>query len=107
MKKKLQSHRGETLTEVLVAVLVTALAICLLAGMVQYSMIINAKIRQEDAGDHGFYPALSDVETHEFGPGDGGSITVHVTNGPSNKAIPNVYLDTQADSGLAVYGKEG
>lgn len=105
MKKKLQSRRGETLTEVLVAILVTALAICLLAGMVQVSMSMNAQMREADAGENGFFPALSAAETHVFDHTQDDSLTIQTTGGPSAVQFAGVYL--HEENGLVVYGKEG
>lgn len=108
MKRKLRTRRGETLTEVLVAVLVTALAICLLAGMVHASMSINGKVREIDGGTDGFYPSLSEAETHVFDHSSDDPITVKTTGGPSTIIFGDTYSHTQSGQGaFVVYGKEG
>lgn len=108
MKKKLQNRRGETLTEVLVAVLVTALAICILAGMVNASMSINMKVREADGGTDGFYSSLSEAETHVFNYSADDPITVKTTGGPSTITFGDTYSHTQDGQGaFVVYGKEG
>lgn len=107
-ERKLRSRRGETLTEVLVALLVVSLSIVLLTAMVNASMSINAQLRQADSGADGFYPALSDAETHAFDHNTDDSVTIRVTGGPSTLTLDQVYSYT-ADGlgGLVVYGKEG
>ncbi len=108
-KRKPRSRRGETLTEVLVALLVVSLSIVLLTAMVNASMSINAQMRQADSDpDDGFYPALSDAETHAFDHNTDDSVTIRVTGGPSTLTLDQVYSYT-ADGlgGLVVYGKEG
>ena len=107
MKRKLKSRRGETLTEILIAIFVTALAICLLAGMVSASMSINSKVREADAGENGFYPALSAVETHVFDHKTDSSLKIKVTS-PTLRDLgdlSDVYI--YRENGLTVYGKEG
>lgn len=109
MKAKCRSRRGETLTEVLVALLVVSLSICLLTTMVNASMSINAKMRRADSGADGFYPALSAAETHEFDPSVDESITLRLTGGPTGSLeLDGVYAYTASGrGGLTVYGKEG
>ena len=55
-----RAQRGETLAEVLVALLIVALATMLLASMVTVSAGINMTARRKDDA---FYKALSTVET--------------------------------------------
>lgn len=110
MKKgKPRARRGETLTEVLVALLVVSLSIVLLTGMVNASMSINAQMRQADSNEtDGFYPALSDAETHEFDHNADESITIRLTGGPTTLTLDQVYAYTAPGrGGLTVYGKEG
>lgn len=108
MMKKLRARRGETLAEVLVAVLVTAASICLLTGMVNASMSINMKLRAVDGGTDGFYPSLSEAETHVFNHSDDDPITVKTTGGPSTIVFGDTYSHTQDGQGaFVVYGKEG
>lgn len=107
MKAKLRTRRGETLTEVLVAVLVTAMAICLLAGMVHASMSINMQVRELDTGEDGFYPSLAAAETYTFGTTDT-AIIVKTSGGPSTIIFADTYSHAPSGlGGLVVYGKEG
>lgn len=108
MTAKCRSRRGETLTEVLVALLVVTLAICLLTTMVNASMSINAQMRQVDGGEDGFYRSLSAAETHDFDHSTDAPITVKTTGGPSAITFADTYSHTQDGRGsLTVYGKEG
>ncbi len=107
MKQKWKDRRGETLTEVLVAILVVGASIALLTGMVNASMSINSQVREMDMGDNGFYRALTDVETHAFTVADD-PITVKTTGGPGTIAFSGVYAYTpEGKTSLTVYGKEG
>ncbi len=108
MKQKLKGRRGETLTEVLVAILVVGASIALLTGMVSASMSINSQVREMDMGDSGFYRGVTAVETHAFDAGTDDAITVKTTGGPSTVTFSDVYSYTPEGSGaLTVYGKEG
>ena len=60
LQNKLHSRRGESLTEVLVAMLVIALSVLLLAVMVTVAGSINAQTRRRDEQ---FYADLTDAET--------------------------------------------
>ncbi len=107
MKQKWKNRRGETLTEVLVAILVVGASIALLSGMVNASMSINSQVRELDMGDNGFYRGLTDVETHVFTVADD-PITVKTTGGPGTVTFSHVYSYTpEGKSSLTVYGKEG
>lgn len=108
LKQKLLARRGETLAEVLVAILVCSFSIMLLVGMVMTSMNINRAAREMDAGtdgNGGFYGALSDVETHTFTAADDPCV-VRLTGGVGT---PSITLDarsyTAADAALTVYGE--
>ncbi len=68
-RQKLRARRGETLVEVLAAILVCGMAILLLTTMIMVSMNINRQAREMDRGadgSGGFFGALSAVETHVF-----------------------------------------
>ncbi len=107
MKEKLKDRRGETLTEVLVAILVVGASIALLTGMVNASMSINRQVREMDMGEKGFYDTLSAAETHAFSGSDD-PITIRTTGGPSTVTFSDVYSYTpEGKSSLTVYGKEG
>lgn len=105
--KKGRSRRGETFSEVLVAMLIIGMSICLLAGMIQTSMSINGQMRQADTGADGFYPALARAEAHTFGSGDT-PITVTATGGPVEIVFSDTYCHVEQSMGkLSVYGKGG
>ena len=88
IRSKLRARSGESLAEVLVALLIIALSSMLLAAMVQTAGGINISVRERDAA---FYEELSDAEAHTGetaqgkvkisgqGLGPGGSISVTVS----------------------------
>lgn len=108
MKQKLLSRRGETLAELLVAILVCGVSIMMLASLISTSMRINNQARQADVGSDGhggFYGGLSDVETHVF-DGSEDSCTVKLA-GPGALAdiSLSVHRYTNTDANLTVYGE--
>lgn len=106
LRKKLLARRGETLAEVLVAILVCGFSITLLAGMVMTSMRINSQAREMDAGADGtggFYGALSDAEIHVF-DGSEAVCTVKLTGGPTELSI-SAHCFTPPGADLSVYGE--
>ncbi len=108
MKQKLKNRRGETLAEVLVAILVVGSSIAILTGMVNASMSINGQVREMDMGTGGFYPSVTAVETHDFDRTADDPITVKTTGGPSTIVFSDVYSYTpEGKNALTVYGKEG
>ena len=96
MKKKLLSRRGETIAEVLVAVLLIMLASAAFAAMVSSASKVNAKA---EAQDEKLYAALTAAETKSNGT-DG---TVSVT-GAGDFSV-SYYSDT--DGTLYAYGIGG
>lgn len=74
LKNKLRSHRGESLAEVLVAMLIIALSVMLLAVMVTTAGSINMQTRLRDEQ---FYKELSAAET--FGDYNGERATTEKT----------------------------
>ena len=60
MKNKLKSQKGETLVELLAAILISALSVALLMSGVAASIQM---IRKSDETDDRFYQALSAAET--------------------------------------------
>lgn len=104
LKQKLLARRGETLVEVLVAILVCGVSITMLVGMVMTSMSINQAAREMDSGadgNGGFYGALSHVETHVFDGGDS-TCQVKLTGGGSDITL---YARSYTEDGLSVYGE--
>lgn len=105
LKQKLRSSRGETLTEILAAILVCGFSIMLLVGMMTTSMSINRKTR---GMDEEFYQALTEVETHTFTAADPGC-TVKLS-GPTGSGLGTITVSgvrsyTQEDARLTVYGE--
>lgn len=62
MKNKLKSQKGETLVELLAAILISALSVALLMSGVAASIQM---IRKSDETDDRFYQALSAAENRE------------------------------------------
>ena len=83
--KRLRSRSGETFTELLCAVLVTAIAMSLLFGMVSGASRLNSRAM---AADEALYSALSAAERGEGEPVDTDSgVTVTVTGESGEKTI--------------------
>lgn len=108
LKRKLLSRRGETLAELLIAILVCGVAIMMLAGMINTAVKMNNQARQADVGadgSGGFYGGLSQVETHTLTVADDAR-TVKLA-GPGTLA--DIELDvrsyTNTDADLTVYGE--
>lgn len=104
--RKFKSHRGETLAEVLVALLIVTLATLMLAAMATASNSISITARQKDEE---FYQALRDVEAMKSDNVVGGAtpekFTVNITlegdTTPTDTADVNVYVSE--DGELAAY----
>lgn len=108
LKQKLLAHRGETLTEVLVAILVCGFSILLLVGMITTSMGINRTARELDAGADGtggFYGGLSDAETHVFETGDDACTVKFTGTGVPSEITLSARCYTADNAGLTVYGE--
>lgn len=108
LKRKLLSRRGETLAELLVAVLVCGVSIMLLANLIITSMKINNQARQADVGTDGhggFYGGLSDVEKHTLTVADDSCAVTLEGSG----SLPDINVAarsyTNSDAGLTVYGE--
>ena len=87
MKKKLSQNRGETLVEVLAAVLIASLAITLLFGGIMASVNLN---RSAKTSDETFYADLSAAERQADEDKTGSSIKVTV-NGKITDLTVTVY----------------
>ena len=84
MMNKLQSRVGETLAEVLIALLVSTLALMILAGMI--SSTTNVVKASEQKMDE-YYTANGKLENIS----GGGSATVTITIGTHAVEVPVVY----------------
>ena len=97
-----RARRGETLVEVLVALLIVVLATLLLSSMVTASAGINFTARQKDER---FYAALSKVEAMDS--------VVEVTGAPAQEVIitnnadpadeTKIEVDVYTSDNLAMY----
>lgn len=99
-KQKLLARRGETLAEVLVAILVCGFSITMLAGMIMTSMNINSQAREMDDT---FFASLTQAETHTFTTSDD-TCQVKLTGGASEITL-NARKHAPEGSGLTVYGE--
>lgn len=95
MKQKLKSQQGETLTEVLTAILVSAVSVALLFGGVMASSSIENKARTWDTD---YYAALSAAEGRTEKAADGFKVTVKGDTAP---------YDVGQKVDIEVYGKKG
>ena len=104
MKKKLLSRRGETIAEVLVAILLIMLASAAFAAMVSSASKVNAKAAAQDVK---LYDALSAAEkkTASADATVSSSVTVEPSVG-SNFTIGVTYY-SDADGTLYAYGIGG
>lgn len=108
LKRKLLSRRGETLAELLIAILVCGVAIMMLASMITMSMRINNQARQADVGTDGsggFYGGLSDVETHTLTVADDACTVKLAGPGALADLSLSVRQYTNTDANLTVYGE--
>ena len=95
MVKRLKSNKGESISEVLIALLVSALAIILLAGMINASteMIQKSKAKMDKYVD-----AENGIVEQSADDPDTGSVTVVQGNGAS----PVKLTDDAPDAGIQV-----
>lgn len=91
--KKLRDDRGETLVEVLAAILVASLSVALLFSCVMASSDLDVKAKSVDED---YYQALSAADGQE-GASSSGQVTI------SSKDKENVSKDMTID----IYGGEG
>ena len=101
MMRKLKSRAGESLAEVLVAMLIVAFATMLLVVMISASASMDAAARKADKT---FYEDLSGAETHTRAGEDAVSGTVIIKNGAG--LYQKVDVETFGGSGLTSYKKE-
>lgn len=97
IKNKLKSRAGESIAEVLVALLISSLALMMLAGLVSAS----ARIVERSEGVVENYVSASNALVQHSGDGDGGTVTfkadgvpVNLTNDDADaaKTIPVKYF---------------
>ena len=92
--KKLKSEKGETISEVLIALLVAALAIVLLAGMINasYSMITKSKEKNEKytVAENGIVEQSTDSEVS-------GKVTIEIDGQPGRLSDANSTYEIDVD----------
>lgn len=76
MRKKLNSQAGETITEVLVSLLIAALALTMLAGMI--SSTVSLVTRSKETMNR-YYEGNAKLEQHSGG--EPATVTIKATNG--------------------------
>lgn len=101
MRKKLSQSRGETLVEVLAAVLIAALSVALLFGGIMASSTIG---RSAQTSDKSFYETLSAAESQKEG---GTDLTVTVSRESAPSASKNLDVKRYGGTGACSYAKEG
>lgn len=102
MRRKLKSCAGETLAEVLVSILVVALAVLLLASMVSASGNIDLSTRERDAE---FYEELTQTEIKKTEK-DHGAVVVEWKNSSDGSAGSREFeVDVYGGEGLTSYAK--
>lgn len=100
--RKLKSKKGESLAEILIAILIIAFGCMLIAAMYSASMSMN--LDAQDA-DKDFYDAITKMES--MGSGDkSGDLTVGITdeNGATEKG--DIKVDRYGSGGLSSYRKQ-
>lgn len=108
LKRKLLSRRGETLAELLIAILVCGVSIMMLASMMTTAVKMNRQARAMDVGDDGhggFYGALSEVETHTLTVADDACTVKLAGPGALADFSLSVRQYTNTDANLTVYGE--
>lgn len=94
LNKKLRSQRGETLVEVLAAILIASLSVAMLLGGVAVSANLG---RQADTADKYFYETLTAAENRQTPVA---SSFVELTQGGTSIHIP---VQVFGDEGLYSY----
>ena len=102
-KRRRRARAGETLGEVLIAMLIVALSALMLAGMVSSAGQINLSVRETDES---FYKSVSALEKRDGTPKDG-TLTVKIETSDST-ADAEVAVSVFEEGGMISYkAKEG
>ena len=99
LQEKLRSRSGETLAEVLIALLIIALSTMLLVVMINTAGSIDIATRGRDKT---FYDALASAETHD---GDGEHGKIKIAEGVNT--LDTIDVTVYGGNGLTAYGKAG
>ncbi|HPX70630.1 MAG TPA: prepilin-type N-terminal cleavage/methylation domain-containing protein [Bacillota bacterium] len=89
VKLKISSRRGESLTEVLVALLIASLAMAMLAGMIQASVKITGSAESKMQEYYTVSNALAIKDTDPEATYSEGTIGLKYKNGSPVRLIPN------------------
>lgn len=104
LKKKPRSRRGETLVEILVAILIIAVAAGLFATMYSASMSINLSAREQDENMFDAVGTLEEkIESGETGAP--GSVTYEPT-GDGAGSTQRVDVEVFTQDGMTSYHKK-
>lgn len=98
LRAKLSARRGETIAEVLAAILVAGLAVALLVGMISAASRLNASARR---ADEALYQELAAAEGRKTPALAAGQVTL--TIGDKDYDLPVSVYGTE--DGLTAYGK--
>lgn len=102
--KKLHSKKGETYVEVLISVLIIALAALLLATTLTAANRINANARK---ADEGFYASVNSMENPAGDPAEGDYAVTYEIEGQFLTGSGKIDVDMYEDGELAAYKKKG
>lgn len=105
MKQKLRNNRGETLVEVMAAILISALSVALLFSCVTASFDMDKDAKELDKNH---YKYLSAAETKDGASSEGGAakpgkLTIQNTAGPNGQVDILLY----GGGGMWSYGLKG
>lgn len=97
---KIRSRSGESLAEVLVAMLIILLAALLLMSMVSASGNIDMQVKEQDSS---FYDALSQLEKKDGAESEAGEVTVTDETGTQ---IITIDVTVYTQDGMRAYEKD-
>lgn len=102
--RKRRARAGETLGEVLIAMLIVALSALMLAGMVSSAGQINLSVRETDES---FYKSVSALEKRDGTPKDG-TLNVKIETSGAGVTTEEVEVSVFEEGGMISYkAKEG
>ncbi len=108
LTNKLRSRAGESFAEVLVALLIVAMAALLLAGMYSASSALDKNAMESDKK---LYEAVSKLETTDPAATETPS-TITITEettpgGGTGTTVPPIEVNVYTEDGLTAYQKKG
>ncbi len=103
--KRLKSKRGESLAEILIAVLIAALGCMLIATMFVSAFSLN---KQASDMDDAFYQSMSDTEkVYESNSSGSGKIVINEDDGVDNDGGLEVDVDIYGEGKNITYKRSG